>query len=77
LSPEKGWKTGLVVVSLLLYSGSIAALALLFVYFNGDDDTSCPLQTFFINDQLHISIHTRTKLVMSRLSETLTGNLEN
>jgi hypothetical protein len=49
LSPEKEWKTGLVVVSLLLYAGSIAALALLFVYFNGDDDTSCPLQTFFIS----------------------------
>jgi len=45
ISPEKDWKTGIIVVSLFFYFASLAAFILGILYFGG---SSCGLHNFFI-----------------------------
>ena len=72
---SKGWLGALLTCTGLMYSGAVAAVVLMFLYYTGDFTGQCKLHEFFISFNMLVCIALSVISIMPKVQVMLNRNL--
>ena len=72
---SKGWLAALLTCTGFMYSGAIAAIVLMFIYYTGEWTGQCKLHEFFISFNMLVCIALSVISIMPKVQVTLNRNL--